>query len=317
LFKILLLGLALSTTFSFARAPSPAPDLAEFIKTCHNHRQDATMTEAPIVDKISYIPTWAMEANQGRFSWAALQRKMGDGLDVDTDAYVDKKEDEWVFNFNRGRSFYPSDKAIKGIYYRGRVYIVDGHHRALISTYIGAETIPVRIIADLSKKYSPAKFQEYMADNNLSYNKNYRGAKTSPVDLCDMEDDPNLELARMLVAKADVELVGGKLKIGKLSGEKWILAVKTGEDIAFLEFEIADALRRAGIEWKNSWSAELDKDKLKKFLEYLQNSAKNPNSRLRQVLLFSKPKKLEDIDSDQILKHLVEIGCDKTLRSAQ
>lgn len=310
-------GLALSICIVTEAAPSRSPDLGEFMLYCREHRRlnNDLRLAAPKVGAIAFFPTWALDSNQGRFSWASVQRKLSKGFEFETDAYVDKKQDQWIFSHDRSRSFYPARKHIRGIFYRGRIFIIDGHHRALISTYLGADTIPVQIVGDLSERFSPKELGEYLGRKNLSYNRNSRGRATEPVDLCEMVDDPNLELARILLTRVDVQFSRGRLNIENVRGKKWTIGAKTDEDIPFLEFEVADSLRRAGVKWNDDYSDDLGKSKLKKFLRILEASARNSKSRLSEVLLFERPSRVAKMDLHELLlPHLINIGCEQALR---
>jgi hypothetical protein len=191
---------------------------------------------------------------------------------------------------------------------------VDGHHRALISTYLGAETIPVRVIADLSP-LSPARFEDLMERKGLSYFRNYRGHPTRRVDLCEMQDDPNLELARILIARVSVEFSGDEINLDSLRGKEWAIGVKSDEDLPFLEFLVADALRRAGVEWSDDRDTDLSKRQLKRYLEILKDAVRrNAQSKLGDVLLFDQPERVEDLDlEERMLEHLAGLGCEDAL----
>lgn len=294
--------------------PSRSPGYKEFFRFCKAHRDSSVEIPPPAVGRVSFLSTKALDGNQGRFSWASLLRKLGKGLKAEPDAYIDKKKDEWVFPYNEGRSFYPIERAIRALYYRGRLYIVDGHHRALISTYLGTETIPVRVIADVSK-LQPQEFEDMMDRKGLSYFRNYRGQATRRVDLCDMVDDPNLELARILIARARVEYSGNKIKISDIRGSEVSIGIKSAEqDIPFLEFLVADALRRAGVEWENGNDPDIPRKQLKEYLEILKAAAER-GGRLAQVLLFDRPERVVELDLKSLmLDHLAKIGCENALR---
>jgi hypothetical protein len=313
--KRLFLSLALVFGVSAWAVPSLKPDIAELRKFCRAHRVGASefFLEAPEVGRVTYLPTVALDATQGRFSLTAIQRKLKKSFKAEPDAYVDEKHDQWVFTHDHGRSFFPSSKNIKGIYYRGRLYITDGHHRSLISAYIGAETIPVKVIADFSQRFSPTQFWDYLERNGLSYFRNYRGQATQRVELCEMVDDPNLELARMLIARADVRFDRGRVVVEEVRGKKWVIGMKTDEDIPFLENEVADALHRRGVEWDADFR-DPDKKDLREFLAMLEDARKRPESRLRQVLLFDQPRRVADLDSETLLlEHLRDRGCEYAL----
>lgn len=315
----LIASLALSVAVFAKDGPSRNPSLDEFMAYCRQHHQELNLLPfaAPEVGDVVFVPTPNIVNNQGRFSWAAVVRKTRQMFGNDGKAYAEKKNGEWRFNYDDGRSAFPKKKAIRGIYDRGRIYIIDGHHRALISTYLGSQTLPVHVIADISRaKYSPGQVRAYMERNAYSYFRNYRGAVTNAVDLCAMVDDPNLELARLLMGRIDVEIAKGRASFSNPRGSELVIGVKTDMDIPFLEFYIADALRRADVVWENENPVAIDKSELKTYLAVLRDAAaRNPNSPLRKVFLFEKPTRMADLDlrDDRLTDHLRNLGCEGLL----
>lgn len=313
--RVVTLGLGLFFWFAANAAPSRDPSLREFRQYCREHRArpEHLRLSAPQIGTLAYFPTWALEGSQARFSWASFKRKLAKGWEFELGAYADKKRDKWVFTHDDYRSFYPPSRAIKAVYYRGALHVVDGHHRALISTYLGAETLPVEIIDDKSA-LSPAKFRREMESQNKSYFRDHKGQHVGLVDLCEMADDPNLELARILIGRIDITFVNDEMKLENLRGPRWTIGLKSELDIPFLEFEVADALRRAGIEWNNESESSLSYSQLEEFLEILKQEAKKPRSRLKKVLLFDEPSRASKLKLREILqKHLNKIGCEAAL----
>jgi hypothetical protein len=92
--RLLITGLVLFFTISVqARGPEAAsrdPGYREFFRYCRAHRTVQADIPPPAVGRVSYLPTAALEANQGRFSWASLQRKLRKGLEKEPDAYIDE-----------------------------------------------------------------------------------------------------------------------------------------------------------------------------------------------------------------------------------
>lgn len=308
-------SLGLIFGFCAHAAPSRNPGFREFHEYCQQHRtkpQHLRLT-APEIGTIAHFPTWSLQGSQARFSWASFKRKLQKGLEFEPNAYIDKNLNKWVFGQDNHRAFYPLTKAIKAIYYRGELFIVDGHHRALISTYLGAETIPVEIIGDKSD-LSPMQFRRQMEREKKSYFRDHNGKAVDVVDLCSMLDDPNLELARILIGRVDVTFKKQRLILTNLRGSRWTIGIKTEQDMPYLEFEVADTLRRHGIAWDNSNDPDISYVKLEKFLEILKEEAKRPGSRLKNVLLFDKPSRASKLNLREILQeHLIKIGCEKLL----
>jgi len=237
--NFVLAGLLVLAPAIFARtasAPPPNPDQAQFAFYCLTHRTGAAEFLLPKAPQgISFVPTAALEASQSRYSFERFVSALKKDLRNSPDAYVDPFANVWRFGHDEGRSLLPIHKTITGVFYRGRVHIVDGHHKALSSVYLGAKTIPVSVIGDWSH-LSETEFDAEMEKNHYSYFRNYRGARMKRRDLCDLVDDGNLQLARFLFRKIDVKFDGENFNVLKTSGSELPIMLKINDDIPFFYF---------------------------------------------------------------------------------
>lgn len=297
----LFLTLALS-----AWADQP-PHEAMFRSVCRNHRQGAQdfIVEAPEVGVETFFPLLALEATQTRFSFSRFNSSMAKAL----------RQEPHGLSHDHGRSLYGLNKKLRAVFYRGKLYIIDGHHRALISTYLGAQTAPVQIVDDLSH-LDFEQFRQVMTLRGWADWRDWKNRPMEPIDLCEMENDPNFMLARLIIRRVSVEIAEGAFKIQRSSGAKVAVAIKINGDIPFFENHIADALRDGGIEFQDDLEEdEFNKKELEQFLDILKSKAQNHLSPLNKVLLLDKPRPVAKLPLEQVvLKHLRQhTSCERGL----
>lgn len=293
--------------------PNAEPDLRDFFKTCQEHRQPSATVSAPAIGVTKYFPTSVIEGTQSRFSFDRFLDTLRKAQKSAGLAYS-VRENTWSFAHNRGLSVYGLEKRLAGIFYRGRIYIVDGHHRALVSVYTGAQTLPVQITDDLSH-LTRAQFFAYLREHRLSYFRNYRGLDTEPVGLCEMADDPNYQLARFLIRRVDVAYVNGHFEVSNDRGAKTPIAIKINQDIPYFENEIADALHRAGVVFDPIRDKkDLTLEELSGYLDILKRAARNESLGLSRILLLDQPTPVAEMKLKvSILEHFVKFGCEDLL----
>lgn len=283
------------------------PEQSYFRQVCRENRAESNslLTEAPDVDVSSYFPVNVLEASQSRFSYRRFLTAMKKA--VGTDAAE--------FAHDHGRALFPMDKKIKAVFYRGKLFIVDGHHRALISAYLGAKSIPVQILADLSE-LPPHEFPQRMEERGWAYWQDHQNRRSRLRDLCDMLDDPNFQLARLIIRRVKVGIDNGKLNMTDSTGAEILIAVKINADIPFFEIHIADALRRGGVEFDDRrTAADISKRELAKLLRILRAEAADKSWGLSQVLLLDKPRNVAKLNLEQIVfKHMRERLCEHNLQ---
>lgn len=298
----------------------PRPDLETFRKICREHRAQASnfLIDAPEVGTVDYFPTYAIEGNQSEFSLESMNRKLTKTLDKEHLATGEDHE-PWVLPFpkngtNQNQALYPIAKKIRGIFYRGKIYVVDGHHRALNSIYVGAKLIPVMIVDNLSA-LTPQEFEDHMDTNYMSYFRSPSGRRLKRVDICEMIDNPLLEFVRQVFERLDFKFEFGRLELSNIRGSEWVIGFKTDEDMAFLEIEMAHALMRGNFSWQPGQPIELHH--LAEALEiFKKDAAERPKSRLSEVLLFDAPMLMAELDLPKlVMRHLEERSCqDKLIR---
>jgi hypothetical protein len=153
----------------------------------------------------------------------------------------------YELGYDHGHSILPPDEplpVIKGPPDVGYV-LVDGHHDVLASLALGATTVPVQQVADLSE-LSEADFWERAARDGYVYPYAIGGQReTPPRRFDDLVDDPNRYFAavtaRMCKTKGD--------DAGRSLGAEYPLWVKIGRDVPFIEFKISDRLTAAHFDY--------------------------------------------------------------------
>lgn len=285
------------------------PTKSLFEQTCQKSRSGALEAQVPPpqINTEVFIPTLTLQATQTRFSFRRLLESM---------QKLRREEKDW-FSHDDRRSVYGTEKRLKTVYYRGKHFIVDGHHRALVSTYFGATTTPTLVLADLSDR-SPKEFRATMEAQGWAYWKNHLGQEVDPVDLCEMEDDPNFQLARLLLRKVDAEFSEGRIKISKSSGAQVPLAVKLNGGMPFFEIHLADALKRHGVVFDDQRDEEdLKESELHRFHQLLTQEARANSSPLSKVLLLDRPTPVAELNLEEIIsKHMQSNSCENALRSS-
>lgn len=258
IFFALYLSSGTGFVYSLPAQAQLSPSLDDFRRVCRERRKTApyfTMA-TPEIGRLISVPTLTLMGNQGRFCFSNFVKKL---------------------NAN-------DPGPIRGIFYAGRVYIVDGHHRALAATYKGLVEVQMIISEDLTAQLTPHQFEQYMADHSYSYFRDSDGNPTARVDLCEMLDDPLLNLARKLVTKKKLEYADGEYRIVRVKGQAVFFMVKS-EGVRYLELYVADALRRARIEWDQERSQTLTPEETLQYSQIILQAIHQPGSKLGEILL--------------------------------
>lgn len=302
------LWLVMVVSSAWAKGPALDPSWAQFQSVCAQNRagSQGVLASAPLsLGQIQFMPTLALERGQSTFSFDRVLKGLN-ALPKETLESLQKGE----FRFDSGRSLYPEDRHISGVFYRGKVFIIDGHHRAMVSTYAGAKSIPVKIIDDWSGKTEKQFFAD-MKRKNLSYYVGLNGEWLGPGEFCGMVNDPLILLARRLLRRIDLtyDSETGDFEILRERGAEVAIGIKINRDVPFTEQEIARLLRSHGVTWQKG--DELNFELLSKFLEILL--AERDGSRLNQLLLLDYPMSVAELESEKkaILKsHFKRIQCE-------
>jgi hypothetical protein len=284
------------------------PKIETFREVCRKNRGDSArfLIGPQPVGSVAFLPVRALEATQTRFAFLRIRHALGKTL---------KEEPDW-FAHDQASSLYSLEKRVKVAFYRGKLYIVDGHHRALISTYLGAQTIPAEVIADLSE-LNTRKFRQTMEARGWAHWRDHRNEEMKPLDLCEMIDDPNFQLARLIIRRVTVSWRGDRLKLERSTGADRPVAVKINGDLPFFENHIADALRRGGVEYDDRrYESEFSKAELREFARILVKSAREKSSPLAHVLLLDRPKDVAKLELEKIIfEHLRNKNCELDLET--
>lgn len=302
----ILLALVFSLTAWAGVDLKPKP--STFREVCRKNRGDSArfLIGPPPVGAVAFFPGRALEATQTRFAFSRFRHALGKAL---------KEEPNW-FAHDGARSLYSMEKRIKVAFYRGKLYIIDGHHRSLISTYLGAKTIPAEVVADLSD-LNPSEFRQTMESRGWAHWRDFRNEEMQPLDLCEMIDDPNFQLARLIIRRVTVSWRGDQLRLERSTGADRPVAVKINGDIPFFENHIADALRRGGVEYDDrDHDYEFSKTELNQFARLLLESAREKSSPLANVLLLDRPRDVAKLELEQIIfEHMRKNTCESDLET--
>ena len=315
---ILFVGLAVAAswwpTLAWARLGSKL-DHQTFRERCeaYRHLNRQNLDRVPPVGSVDYYPTGSVEAGQTRFSFKHLRKAMRKAIKERKGAYFDKHLDTWIFAHDDRRSAFSRERAAGAVYYKGRLYLFDGHHKALISTYLRAPRLPIKIEANWSH-LSEEEFFARMRQGPYHYAhwQNHLGERVDPVDLCALDNDPNLLLARYLLVRVDAHLdPEGRLILENPRGAERPIAIKINNDIPFYEFEIADALRRHGVNFdERRRETDLTSRERRDYMTFLRFERDRPGSRLNRILLLDVPKTFDKLNLPRLISdHVTKVDC--------
>lgn len=275
-----LLVLVLSTPSIWAKSLELPKNVGELRARCQAVRTLAPVLPlaAPTQGEILSVSVSSIDAGQTRFSFQRVQNNFAKLL---------KKNGENVRPYDRGQSAFPPDyRKIKGVYFNGRIRLVDGHHHALAAIFAGSTTLPVEIVADVSH-IPPHFLNQHLWQNGYAYPLSASGSWERIPDLCELGEDSYLNFAQFLMQRVKVQRVDGQWEVLSAKGAELAILLKLNSDIPFLELEVADALHRGGYGAKDPNEPQISRGELIKILKILHQQA--PNSRLQYALLLPRP----------------------------
>ncbi len=180
----------------------------------------------------------------------------------------------------------PSEKTVDYVLYRGRKYLVDGHHHVLLSLYRGHEFISAKVVAKFSDALSPVEFVQEMKKLNFVYDQ--------LIDPMLMEDSPYLNKVREMIH--DTESHGAKIILkGKSQRGEMIGALMPNKPY-YSENRHAEILEESNVSLK-----DIDG---KKAIEIFEEVQKNDDPRTEILVLLDKP---IDIRSEKDFKEAQEL----------
>lgn len=169
-----------------------------------------------------------------------------------------------------------SKKTLDYVLYRGRRYIVDGHHHYLLALYNGLETMPARMVAQFDDRMSPEDFIEELQKQNMIYDQ--------LIDPMDMVDNIYLNKVRELIRDTTIEnnklILKGKNRWGEMIGA--LAPLKP----YYAELELAGVLKDSGYVLKNITAQKL--------IEVFQKAKKIGDPRVADLILFDTPFQITD-----------------------
>ncbi|MEK6554232.1 MAG: ParB-like protein, partial [Bdellovibrionota bacterium] len=258
-----------------------APDLAIFNKAVAANWKEKVREKEPLpkieIGSVQYLPPEVLKASQQEFTFIKILKEIGDAAETYRTEY-DMDAGQFTFAFDNGRSALPVQKAAIGILHRGKIYLLDGHHKVMISLYMNAETLPVHVIDDWSD-LSPQKFRERMIERRYAYPLDKNGEPMSRFyDFDELTDNPNLYLARLLIQKVKGGIELEKFKLFSVSGAKRPLILKFNEGLPFIEYFIANLLAHHDIFYDEEWGGKIPKETRKEIRTLLAKEAKKKDS---------------------------------------
>ncbi len=218
-----------------------------------------------------------------------------------------KKSEAFEFSFNHGTSAVPLKDAIMVIKGPIGYVILDGHHEVFVSLYVGAKTIPVHVVDDLSH-LDLHDFWSYLLESKKVYFKRTLDEILfNPPRFTAMIDRPNRYLATLIAYKVQYARAKGGIKIDRARGVARSVWVKLNKSIPFIEFEIADALDDAGLKYNPKWGTEIPDaviEKIRLSLIKAAKSGKYPHLAQIPILTLEESKK-RNLEDRGFLKNLI------------
>ena len=277
----------------FADSPSrfQTPNsVEEFREMCreHIHSLGEQVLEGAQVGETVFAPIQAIKPGQLRFCFKRMLRNW--------DELISKSKDFTVTYDDKKSAYGPKD-ALKGVLYNGSVILADGHHHLFASILAKSKTVPVFIVDDLSHVPPGLIFNRMVAEGYI-YPYDIQGQLQNLPELCDLVNDPYLDVIRSLMVKTKLDQKKRSWRFNSIKGSKTPAIIKINDDLFFLELLGADALRRARfnpVDLNNLTLREI-----KKAHKILLDAA--THSRLSQVLI---PKEVKKLSKKQV-KDLVQ-----------
>lgn len=312
---LLIFILPFATRLSYGKEGAFAPQFQDFIETIEaNEKSEKEAVELPIeLGAVQYISVQSIFASQPEFTFLKVLKELKEAESA-FGVRFSKKTKKFKLAYSKGRSAFPSSKTAFGILYKGHIYLVDGHHKVLVSLYFGAKALPVRVLDDWSS-LSNAAFSKRMQDSRFAYSDKF-------YFFSELRDNPNLYLARLLIQKVKGTIELEQFNISSVQGAKKPLLLKYNEGIPFIEFYLADLMSRNGIYYKNKWGDKIPLKVRKKIKKLLEQDVIKKGSPLYGAILVSEQEPIESLSPryNQLRARLIfdswinKISCDEFIQ---
>jgi hypothetical protein len=308
-FKVIFLFLATPCLWSFTAS---ARELAwqDLQPLCRQHwnalPKPTWNREKERKGALKFMDTGRLIATQPRFAFHKFKNSLNTHLERHNTEYH-PDENAYTFGQHDGKSLYPITSSIQVIAYRGGLYVIDGHHRALLSVFVGSPTVPVKIEDDWSD-LTLEQFSQRMQSSNFVFVHDDKG-QARFYDLCDMQDDPNLYLARLLTRNASFDEKENRLL--KANGADAFLVVKINRGRPRQEFELADVADRLGVRYRSSWGKDVPRRILKTLAEGLRDlhwAEHDPD-----VIVLNEIGRHDDDDLEKLIRRHRKAACANAL----
>lgn len=252
-------GLYLTITMSLSLfLSSIARGSSESAETFLNHVRANFSTlesqEKPL-SRPPYVSITELIRGQDEISVDNTQAKLNDRISEGIINY-EKSDKTYSFRFDNERSAIAADDPIMVAKGRQGYVVVDGHHEVYLSLYVGAKTVPVKIVTDLSH-LNPLQFWNELKRRQMIYLEgNPLDLSISPPKIDQAADNPVRYLVSLLGMK--VKFTDGK--ISKIKGAENPIWIKVDSGVPFIEFHIADILTKAGLKYNRAWGEKIPDD---------------------------------------------------------
>lgn len=204
------------------------------------------------------VPLAGLILGQDEISIDNIKQKYEDRLGAG-DFSVDPSSDAFRLAYDHGRSVVPPSDPISVVKGPSGAVIVDGNHDFILSLNVGAQTIPVEVIEDLSHLTEREFWAEMKLRRRVLFRKTARQLAKQPPVIQDLVDVPLRFLAGLIAAKVETRIAGHgrriiSVKTPKLISSIWI---KENASLPFIEFTIAKVLRAAGLRYDPAWGTNI------------------------------------------------------------
>lgn len=186
------------------------------------------------------------------------------------DVRFDETSGEWKLAHHEGRSSVPLNDPLLVVVGPQGYVVADGHHDLYLALYLGARTVPVQVLEDLSA-LSPVEFwRAVQARKLVLLTQTPEELAANPPDTAIVRDNPNRYLAALLALKVKTHHgASGELEIKLMKGAKRPAWLKVDGSVPFIEFELAAILARAGIQYDPAWGEAVPDEVIDRAIEAL------------------------------------------------
>lgn len=225
------------------------------------------------VGQIEYVPITAITPGQLRYSSLNVQDKVAKA--VANKAAEQAGSNGYKLAYNSGTSILNSavpKEVLPVILSPKGLVLVDGHHDLFSSLKLGAKTVPIKVIDDLSN--TGENFWKIAYSKGYVYPYNLAREFTIPQKFDQLQDDQNRYFAAVTARKClyKPDATGNPFTVDQ-KGPEYPLWLKRDKDVPFMEFMISDVLNKANFTaYKNEMGNTINQDIIEQAREILQKA---------------------------------------------